>query len=257
MAEHGLASAIKLASNESPFGPLPGVAEAVAAAARPTSTATPTTPPRPSSSASPTTSASSANGWPSDRDRSGCSNSSRSRTSAPATRSCTRGRASSPIRSSPASPVAPSRPCRCDARRFDAEAVVAAIAERTRVVLLANPNNPTSTALRTAELQRIVDAAPDDCLVVVDEAYHEFVTGADVPDAIDLFGDRPNVAVLRTLSKAYGLAGLRVGFLVADPDVVDAVNAVRSRSGSTPPPRPRHLPRSTSAARSPAAAPSS
>ena len=108
---------------------------------------------------------------------------------------------------------------------FDVDAVVAAITERTRVVLIANPNNPTSTALRTAELQRIVDAAPPDCLVVVDEAYHEFVTGADVPDAVELFGDRPNVAVLRTLSKAYGLAGLRVGFLVADPAVVDAVNA--------------------------------
>ena len=60
---------------------------------------------------------------------------------------------------------------------------------------------------------------------MIDEAYHEFVTGADVPDAIELFGDRPNVAVLRTLSKAYGLAGLRIGFMVADPDVVDAVNA--------------------------------
>ena len=92
-------------------------------------------------------------------------------------------------------------------------------------MLIANPNNPTSTALRTADLRRIVDAVPSDCLVVVDEAYREFVTGADVPDAIDLFGDRPNVAVLRTLSKAYGLAGLRVGFLVADPAVVDAVNA--------------------------------
>ena len=108
---------------------------------------------------------------------------------------------------------------------FDAEAVVAAVSERTRVVLIANPNNPTSTALRTADLTRIVDSAPADCLVVIDEAYREFVTGADVPDAIELFGDRPNVAVLRTLSKAYGLAGLRVGFLVADPAVVDAVNA--------------------------------
>ena len=79
--------------------------------------------------------------------------------------------------------------------------------------------------MRTADLVRIVEAAPENCLVVIDEAYHEFTTGADVPDAIELFGDRPNVAVLRTLSKAYGLAGLRIGFLVGDPDVVDAVNA--------------------------------
>ena len=72
----------------------------------------------------------------------------------------------------------------------------------------------------------------------IDEAYREFVTGADVPDALELFGDRPNVAVLRTLSKAYGLAGLRVGFLVADPAVVDAVTPARSPSVSTPPPKP-------------------
>ena len=103
--------------------------------------------------------------------------------------------------------------------------MIAAITDETRLVLLANPNNPTGTAVRTADLQRIVDAVPGNCLVVIDEAYHEFVTGADVPDAIDVFGDRPNVAVLRTLSKAYGLAGLRIGFMVADPAVVDAVNA--------------------------------
>ena len=60
---------------------------------------------------------------------------------------------------------------------------------------------------------------------MVDEAYHEFVTGADVPDALVELGGRPNVVVLRTMSKAYGLAGLRVGFLVADPAVVDAVDA--------------------------------
>src|SRR6266508_1462789 len=108
---------------------------------------------------------------------------------------------------------------------FDVDALVAAIDERTRLVLIANPNNPTSTALRRADLRRLVDAVPGNCLIVIDEAYHEFVTGADVPDAIPEFAGRPNVAVLRTLSKAYGLAGLRIGFMVADPAVVDAVNA--------------------------------
>lgn len=108
---------------------------------------------------------------------------------------------------------------------LDIDALVDAINERTRLVLVANPNNPTSTALRRAGLATVVDAAPGHCLVVIDEAYREFVTGADVPDAIEQFGDRPNVAVLRTLSKAYGLAGLRIGFLVADPTVIDAVNA--------------------------------
>lgn len=108
----------------------------------------------------------------------------------------------------------------------DVDAVLDAVNDhRPRLVLLAQPNNPTSTALRRHDLRRLVDGVPDECLVVIDEAYHEYVTGADVPDAIGEFASRPNVAVLRTMSKAYGLAGLRIGFLVADPAVVDAVNA--------------------------------
>ena len=108
---------------------------------------------------------------------------------------------------------------------IDVDAVLAAITPRTRLVLIANPNNPTSTALRTEELNRLVEGVPATCLVVIDEAYREFVTGADVPDALQLFGDRPNVAILRTMSKAQGLAGLRVGFMIAHPDVVHAVDA--------------------------------
>jgi histidinol-phosphate aminotransferase len=107
----------------------------------------------------------------------------------------------------------------------DVDAVLAAITDKTRLVLIANPNNPTSTALRTAELRRLVEGVPARCLVVIDEAYREFVSGADVPDAIELFKDRPNVAILRTMSKAQGLAGLRVGFMVAHPTVVAAVDA--------------------------------
>jgi histidinol-phosphate aminotransferase len=108
---------------------------------------------------------------------------------------------------------------------IDVEAVIAAMTEHTRVVLIANPNNPTSTALRAPELTRLVEAAPPTCLIVIDEAYHEYATGADVPNAVELFADRQNVAVLRTLSKAYGLAGTRIGFAIAHPDVVDAVRA--------------------------------
>jgi histidinol-phosphate aminotransferase len=107
----------------------------------------------------------------------------------------------------------------------DVDAVLSAITRRTRLVLIANPNNPTSTALRTEELRRLVDGVPTTCLVVIDEAYREFVTGADVPDALALFGDRANVAILRTMSKAQGLAGLRVGFMIAHPEVVHAVDA--------------------------------
>ena len=96
----------------------------------------------------------------------------------------------------------------------DLPAMAAAITDRTRLVLVCNPNNPTGTAIRKAELDAFLDAVPADVLVVLDEAYREFVTDPDVPDGLVTYGDRPNVVVLRTLSKAWGLAGLRVGYLV-------------------------------------------
>lgn len=106
----------------------------------------------------------------------------------------------------------------------DLDALVAAIDDTTRVVLVCNPNNPTGTAVRRAALERFLDAVPVSTLVVLDEAYREFVTDADVPDGVELMRGRPNVAVLRTFSKAWGLAGLRVGYLLAeDPAVAEAV----------------------------------
>jgi histidinol-phosphate aminotransferase len=105
----------------------------------------------------------------------------------------------------------------------DLDAMAAAITPRTRVVLVCNPNNPTGTAVQRAPLVEFLDAVPSDCLVVLDEAYREFNRDPDVPDAVTLYRDRPNVAVLRTFSKAYGLAGLRVGYAVAHPDVADAI----------------------------------
>jgi histidinol-phosphate aminotransferase len=107
--------------------------------------------------------------------------------------------------------------------RHDLDAMAAAITDKTRLVLLCSPNNPTGTALRRAELERFLDGVPADVLVVVDEAYREFVRDPDVPDAIEVYRDRPNVAVLRTFSKAYGLAGLRVGFAVAHEPVAAAL----------------------------------
>jgi len=105
----------------------------------------------------------------------------------------------------------------------DVDALVAAVTPRTRVVLVCNPNNPTSTAVGEKELRTVVDAVPEDVLVVVDEAYREYVDPELVPDARALFADRPNVAVLRTFSKAYALAGLRVGYCLASPDLVRVV----------------------------------
>ncbi len=108
----------------------------------------------------------------------------------------------------------------------DLPAMAVAVSERTRLVFVCNPNNPTGTAVRAAELDAFLDAVPDDVLVVIDEAYREFVTDPAVPDGLERYGERPNVVVLRTLSKAWGLAGLRIGFLVAQPAVAAAVRKV-------------------------------
>jgi len=105
----------------------------------------------------------------------------------------------------------------------DLDAMADAITERTRLVFVCNPNNPTGTVVHRAELESFIDRVPGDCLVVLDEAYTQYVTDADVPDGLDLYRDRPNLAVLRTFSKAYGLAGLRVGFLIGHEPVAAAV----------------------------------
>ncbi|MDT0275053.1 histidinol-phosphate transaminase [Blastococcus goldschmidtiae] len=106
----------------------------------------------------------------------------------------------------------------------DLDGLLAAIDDTTRLVFVCNPNNPTGTAVRRGELERFLDAVPATTLVVLDEAYREFVSDGDVPDGVELMRGRDNVAVLRTFSKAWGLAGLRVGYLIAeDPAVAEAV----------------------------------
>ncbi|WP_406382670.1 histidinol-phosphate transaminase [Streptomyces sp. NBC_01618] len=105
----------------------------------------------------------------------------------------------------------------------DLDAMADAITDRTRMIFVCNPNNPTGTVVRRAELERFLDRVPGDVLVVLDEAYREFIRDAEVPDGIEIYRDRPNVAVLRTFSKAYGLAGLRVGFAVAHEPVAAAL----------------------------------
>ncbi|MGY1916040.1 histidinol-phosphate transaminase [Blastococcus sp. SYSU DS0973] len=120
-------------------------------------------------------------------------------------------------------PLTPGRPGG-PADTHDLDAIAAAIDDTTRLVFVCNPNNPTGTAVRRAELERFLDAVPAETLVVLDEAYREFVTDPEVPDGVELMRGRPNVAVLRTFSKAWGLAGLRVGYLLAeDPSVAEAV----------------------------------
>ena len=114
-----------------------------------------------------------------------------------------------------------------DRHRLDAMA--AAVTERTKVVIVCTPNNPTGTTVHRRELERFLDAVPAHVLVVLDEAYVEFVADVDAPEAISVWRERPNVMVLRTFSKAYGLAGLRVGYAVAHERMARAL-----RSTATP-----------------------
>ncbi|HEV7171641.1 histidinol-phosphate transaminase [Pedococcus sp.] len=110
-----------------------------------------------------------------------------------------------------------------DQARHQLDAMLAAVTDRTKLVIVCTPNNPTGPMVTHTELERFLDAVPSHVLVVVDEAYVEFVTGEDAPRSLELYRDRPNVMVLRTFSKAYGLAGLRVGYAVAHPPVAAAL----------------------------------
>ena len=107
----------------------------------------------------------------------------------------------------------------------DLAAMAAAITERTRLILVCSPNNPTGPAVSKADFANFMRLVPNDVLVVLDEAYAEFVTDPDAVDGAALVGRYPNLAVLRTFSKAFGLAGLRVGYLVASPEIVTAAAA--------------------------------
>jgi histidinol-phosphate aminotransferase len=106
----------------------------------------------------------------------------------------------------------------------DLEAMAERITGKTRLVFVCNPNNPTGTAVGRAALMRFLQAVPPDVVVALDEAYREFVTDPSVPDGMSLLDEFPNLVVLRTFSKAYGLAGLRVGYAVAaDPALTSAL----------------------------------
>jgi histidinol-phosphate aminotransferase len=107
--------------------------------------------------------------------------------------------------------------------RHDLHAMADAITERTRVVLVCSPNNPTGPVVRGAELEAFLDRVPEHVLVVVDEAYREFVRDPEYVDGMEFFRGRRNVCLLRTFSKAYGLAGLRVGYGVAPQPIAEAV----------------------------------
>ncbi|HHJ14890.1 MAG TPA: histidinol-phosphate transaminase [Gammaproteobacteria bacterium] len=109
----------------------------------------------------------------------------------------------------------------------DLDAMAALVREDTRVVFIANPNNPTGTWLKEAELRAFLEQLPTTTLAVVDEAYFEYVDAPDYPDASRWIDAFPNLLVTRTFSKAYGLAALRVGYGLSQPELADALNRVR------------------------------
>lgn len=110
---------------------------------------------------------------------------------------------------------------------YDLDALAARIGPATRVIFLANPNNPTGTYFTRDALASFLSAVPDDILVVLDEAYNEYITEPDYPRGLDFLPRHPNLLVLHSFSKIYGLAGIRVGYGMGDPAVVDILNRVK------------------------------
>ncbi len=110
---------------------------------------------------------------------------------------------------------------------FDLSDVAARVDEKTRIVFLCSPNNPTATIIRRNEMRTLLDALPQSVVVVLDEAYGEFVDDSEYPNSISLVGDYPNLLRFRTFSKIYGLAALRVGYAIGQPELTKAVGRLR------------------------------
>jgi histidinol-phosphate aminotransferase len=110
--------------------------------------------------------------------------------------------------------------------RHDLDAMAEAITEKTKLVFIANPNNPTGTINTDGELETMMSRVPDNVLVVMDEAYFEYVTSPDYADSMKFLRSR-DILILRTFSKIYGLAGLRIGYGMAKADIIDAMNRIR------------------------------
>ncbi|MFU0537852.1 histidinol-phosphate transaminase [Gardnerella greenwoodii] len=108
----------------------------------------------------------------------------------------------------------------------DVDGIINAINERTRLVILNNPNNPTSASLSETDARRVLNAVPSDVLVLIDEAYVQFNTAKGTADGMKLYREYPNVVVAQTFSKAYGLAGLRIGYGIAPAEVVEGMRKV-------------------------------
>lgn len=111
--------------------------------------------------------------------------------------------------------------------RHDIEGFISRLTDKTKLVYLCNPNNPTGTIITKQELEKLMDAVRPDTIVALDEAYFEFVGDKNYPDGIKYLAKYPNLIVLRTFAKIYGLAGIRIGYAAADPDIIQIIERIR------------------------------
>ncbi len=111
--------------------------------------------------------------------------------------------------------------------RTDVEAILNAVNEKTKIIFIANPNNPTGSYLRSDEIELLIKKLPKNILLILDHAYEEFVTVKDYPKALEIVNNNSNVVMLRTFSKIYGLASLRIGWCYCDEDIAEILHKIR------------------------------
>lgn len=107
--------------------------------------------------------------------------------------------------------------------KYDIDAMLLKVTPKTKILFLCNPNNPTGTLIGKADFERILQTVGENTLIVADEAYHEFVEDPDYPQSVDYLKDHPNLIVLRTFSKIMGLAAVRIGYMIAHPEIIKAM----------------------------------
>jgi histidinol-phosphate aminotransferase len=111
--------------------------------------------------------------------------------------------------------------------RHDLKAMESKITDQTKAILICNPNNPTGTMLKKEEIESFLERISDEILVIVDQAYHEYITAEDHFDGVELLDKHSNLMLMRTFSKVYGLAGMRIGYALADSELIDYLNRIR------------------------------
>lgn len=111
---------------------------------------------------------------------------------------------------------------------YDLDALAAAVTDKTKLIYIANPNNPTGTMFNQEAQEAFVAKIPTHVLIIFDEAYNEYIDDPDFPDTLAMLKNHDNIVLLRTFSKMYGLASLRIGYAVGNPDVIDAINRIRN-----------------------------